>query len=178
MMGLFIIAFVGFVIAIGFGGYLYYRRRVRAKAIAGILDDPNSLARWTYTPDEWRTAVAGEFSWAKASGSSAQIFISRTGIYVKTDTQDHLIELANGFKVVTYASYRGEAGSPLKLRVRWKVVRRNPDGPDETKYYKEDYRIPVPLKHKQAAQNVADYFTAQLENNLAPTRSWCPMMSQ
>ena len=33
--------------------YFYYRRRVRAKEIAAVLDDPSPLAVWTYTPEEW-----------------------------------------------------------------------------------------------------------------------------
>jgi len=145
---------------------LYYRRRVRAKEIAAILDDPNPLAVWTYTPEEWRRAVEDEFSWARKDGSSALIRICEAGIYLKTDSQSHLIELASGPKVVTFAGYRGTEGSPLKLRVRWKVVRHNRSGGEEVKYYKEDYRIPVPLREKDAAQKVVDFFTSRLENNL------------
>ena len=133
--------------------------------IAGILEDPNPLAVWTYTPEEWRRAVEDEFSWARSDGSSAQIRICETGIYLKTDSQSHLIELASGPKVVTFAGYRGTEGSPLRLRVRWKIVRHRRGG-DEVKYYKEDYRIPVPLREKDAAQKVVDFFTARLQNNL------------
>ena len=160
------IAVVILLIAAGVTGYLYYRRRVRAKEIAAILDDPNPLAVWTYTPEEWRRAVEDEFSWGRSDGSSAQIRICETGIYLKTDSQSHLIELANGPKVVTFAGYRGTEGSPLKLRVRWKVVRHNRRGGEEVKYYKEDYRIPVPLREKDTAQKVVDFFTARLQNNL------------
>jgi len=64
----------------------------------------------------------------------------------KDDSQDRLIDLSNDGKVVTYASYRGaDSSSPLKLRVRWRVVIRYEDRPDEVKYFKEDYRIPVPF---------------------------------
>ena len=165
MFDLVFAAVVILLIAAGGAGYLYYRRRVRSKDIAGILDDPNPLAVWTYTPEEWRRAVEDEFSWARSDGSSAQIRICETGIYLKTDSQNHLIELASGPKVVTFAGYRSTEGSPLKLRVRWKIVRRRRGG-DEVKYYKEDYRIPVPLREQDAAQKVVDCFTARLQNNL------------
>ena len=56
--------------------------------------------------------------------------------------------------------------SPLKLRLRWKVVRQDTDGRSEVKYYKEDLRIPVPLAHYEEAKRVADFFTARIENNL------------
>ncbi len=161
--------FIGIVVllaVVGGLGYFYYRRRVRAKEIAAILDDPNPLAVWTYSPEEWRRAVEDEFSWARSDGSSAQIRICETGIYLKTDSQSHLIELASGPKVVTFTGYRGTEGSPLKLRVRWKIVRHNRRGGEEVKYYKEDYRIPVPLREKDAAQKVVNFFTSRLENNL------------
>ena len=159
------IAIVVLLAVVGGLGFFYYRRRVRAKEIAAVLNDPNPLAVWTYTPEEWRRAVEDEFSWARSDGSSAQIRICETGIYLKTDSQSHLIELASGPKVVTFAGYRGTEGSPLRLRVRWKIVRRRRGG-DEVKYYKEDYRIPVPLREKDAAQKVVDFFTARLQNNL------------
>ena len=57
--------FIGIVVllAVAVGlGYFYYRRRVRSKEIADILDDPNPLAVWTYTPEEWRRAVEDEFA--------------------------------------------------------------------------------------------------------------------
>jgi hypothetical protein len=161
--------FIGIVLllAVAAGlGYFFYRRRVQSKEIAAILDDPNPLAVWTYTPEEWRRAVEDEFSWARSDGSSAQIRICESGIYLKTDSQSHLIELAIGPKVVTFAGYRSTEGSPLKLRVRWKVVRHNRRGGEEVHYYKEDYRIPVPLREKDAAQKVVDFFTARLQNNL------------
>ena len=166
MFDLVFTAAVILLIALGGAGYIYYRRRVRAKEVATVLDDPNPLAVWTYTPEEWRRAVEDEFSWARRDGSSALIRICETGIYLKTDAQSRLIELASGPKVVTFAGYRGTEGSPLKLRVRWKVVRHNRRGGEEVKYYKEDYRIPVPLREKDAAQKVVDFFTARLENNL------------
>jgi len=159
------IAIVVLLAVVGGLGYFFYRRKVRGREIAAVLDDPNPLAVWTYTPEEWRRAVEDEFSWARSDGSSAQIRICETGIYLKTDSQSHLIELASGPKVVTFAGYRGTEGSPLKLRVRWKIVRRRRGG-DEVKYYKEDYRIPVPLREKDAAQEVVDFFTARLQQNL------------
>src|SRR2546430_15516028 len=119
------IAIVVLLAVVGGLGFFYYRRKVRGREIAAILDDPNPLAVWTYTAEEWRRAVEDEFSWARSDGSSAQIRICETGIYLKTDSQSHLIELASGPKVVTFAGYRGTEGSPLKLRVRWKIVRRD-----------------------------------------------------
>ncbi len=67
--------------------------------------------------------------------------------------------------MVTFAGYRGTEGSSLKLRSRWRVITRDRNGREEIKYYKEDYRIPVPLRAKDAAQNVVNYFSKWLEDN-------------
>lgn len=166
MLGSLFISFVVLLLGVVIlGSYLYVKRR-KQEGISAILSDPNLLAQWTYTPDEWQRAVAEEFTWAKSKGDTGQIYISPNAFYVKSDSGDRLTELGGNGKVVTYAYYRGAEGSPLKLRVRWKIVRQRTDGPDEVKYFKEDYRIPVPLKDEEQARRVADYFTAQLENNL------------
>lgn len=149
------------------GLFLYARRRERSARVAEMLAGTNLLAAWTYAPDEWRRAVEEEYTWAKSKDGVGHCYISATGIYVKNDSQDRLIDLSSDGKVVTHASYRGaDSRSPLKLRVRWRVVRQYKDRPDEVKYFKEDYRIPVPIQNKDDAARVADFFTAQLENNL------------
>jgi hypothetical protein len=95
-------------------------------------------------------------------------YISPSSIYIKNDSQDRLIDLNNDGKVVTHASYRGADGSsPLKLRVRCRVVTTDENGNEQIKYFKEDYRIPVPIRNRNDAARVADFFTAKLENNLA-----------
>jgi len=129
-----------------------------------ILADPNPLARWVYTAAEWEKAVA-EFDWARP-GETGEIIITKTSLYIRNGKRDRLITLSNGIKMVTYASYRGTAESPLKLRVRWKVQTGQFEDDEHIRYYKEDYRIPVPPREKEAAQRVADFFTAELENNL------------
>jgi hypothetical protein len=118
--------------------------------------DPDLLATWTYDGLEWQKAVADEFSWGKAADGSAKIYIARTGVYLKSDSRDHLIELTTRGKVVTYAGYGGP-DQPLKFRVRWQIVRRRRGG-DEIHYHREDYRIPVPPRQKDAAQKVARAF--------------------
>jgi hypothetical protein len=149
------------------GSLLYVRRRKRQRRIADLLAGTNLLAAWTYGQDEWRQAVADEFTWVRNKASGGQCYISPTEIYIKNDSQDRLIDLSSGGKVVTHASYRGaDSNNPLKLRVRWRVVKHYPDRPDEVKYFKEDYRIPVPFQYRDDAARVAAFFTAQLENNL------------
>ena len=149
------------------GWYVYFRRQKRKALIALLTEGVGLLAHWTYTAAEWRRAVAEEFTWASSKDIGARVYISPTMIYIKTDSRDHLIDLSEKGKVVTHASYRGADDSPLKLRVRWKVVTQDHDGrSEEVKYHKEDYRIPVPSGAKEAAQLVAEFFTAQLENNL------------
>jgi hypothetical protein len=146
--------------------YLYARRRSRRERIARILSGSNILARWSYAPDEWRKAADEEFTWVRNKNSGGEVCISPTTIYIKSDTQDRLIDLSGDGKIVTHASYRGLDMGPLKFRVRWKVVRRDPDRSDEVKYYKEDYRVPVPITYREDAERVVAYFTARLENNL------------
>jgi hypothetical protein len=144
--------------------FLYYNRRVRVRAIAEIVAGPDLLATWIYNGIEWQKAVEDEFSWGKAADGSAQIYIAKTGVYLKSDSREHLIELTTRGKVVTYAAYGGPE-LPLKLRVRWRVVRHRRDGGEEIKYHREDYRIPVPPQQKEAAEKVARFFTAELERN-------------
>lgn len=154
--------------AVVVAGFLYVRWRKRKATIAEMLSGDNLLAAWTYDPDEWRQAVEDEFPWVRSKSGVGQCYISPSAIYVKNDSQDRLIDLSNNGKVVTYASYRGaDSSSPLKLRVRWRVVRQYSDRPDEVKYFKEDYRIPVPVRNRNDAARVADFFTTKLENNLA-----------
>jgi hypothetical protein len=147
-------------------GYWFYRRRQQAHAAEEILNDPNPIATWTYTPQEWQQAVSDEFSWASSEGVSAQIRICQRGFYVWSDSQSRVYELETGGKFVTFAGYLGAEGSPLKLRVRWRRITHDRDGNEEIHYYKEDYRIPVPLREKEAALRVVDFFTTRLENHL------------
>lgn len=167
MSQLYLIA-LGLFLALAAGAAFWYFRRWRqSQAAASILNDPNPLATWTYTPAEWQQAVSDEFTWGKSDGGPAQIRICRSGFYVWSDSQSRVYELETGDKVVTFAGYLGIEGSPLKLRVRWKVVTYDRDGNEETHYHKEDYRIPVPLREKDAAMKVVDFFMARLESNLA-----------
>jgi len=148
--------------------FLYQRRSRRRKAIDDILFDVNPLAVWTYSPEEWRSAVQEELSWGHADDGPVQVRISRSGVYFKTRSSEHLLPLADGTRIVTFAGYGGAAGNPLKLRTRWRVVthdRREEYDQEKIKYYKEDYRIPVPLREHAAAQNVVNYFTKWAEDN-------------
>jgi len=144
---------------------LFRKRRERRQKIVEITCGVDLLAQWTYTPDEW-AAVAEEFSWGQSHREPGEVYISATAIYFKSGSNERLIDLAADGKVVTYAAHRATEGSPLKIRVRWKVIRRYEDRPDEIKYFKEDYRIPVPLRNAADAQRVAEFFTARLEANL------------
>ena len=166
MSMLYLIAIIS-VLALAAGVvYWYLRRRRLANAAAKILDDPNPLAAWTYTPAEWQQAVADEFSWGSADGNSAQIRICQGGIYVWSDSHSHVYDLEAGGKFVTFAGYLGGEGNPLKLRVRWREFRQDRYGNEEIHYHKEDYRIPVPLREKEAALRVVDFFKTQLEKHL------------
>jgi|SRR5882724_7735622 len=157
------------------GSILYVARRKRKARVAEMLSGDNLLAAWTYDSDEWRRAVEEEYTWIRNKDGVGQCYISPSAIYIKNDSQDRLIDLSNDGKVVTYASYRGaDSSSPLKLRVRWRVVIRYEDRPDEVKYFKEDYRIPVPIRNRNDAARVADFFTAKLENNLAAYTALVP----
>jgi len=158
---------IGLVLTlIAAAGYWYFRRWRQASIAADILNDPNLVASWTYTPQEWQQAVTDEFDWAKAGGGSAQVRISQRGVYVWSDSDSRVYELETGTKVVTFAGYPGIEGSPLKLRVRWKVVTYDEHGNRQTKYHKQDHRIPVPLRVKDEAEKVVQFFQQRLENNL------------
>ena len=167
MYKIILIAIFALLVVLAGGGYFFYKRRKRNRAIAEILSGGNLIGSWKYSAQEWQQAVAQEFSWAKESDGGGEIFISPSAIYIRSDSADHLIEL-NGSKVITHASYRGTEGAPLKIRVRWKVIERNMDSNAEsTKYYKEDYRIPVPIGKREVAEKVAEWFSTRCQENLA-----------
>jgi len=166
MTSYYFLAIIFLVVALGVGGYYYLLYRKHKSEIADILSDPNPLAAWTYTPQEWQQAVADEFSWGSSEGNSAQVRICPSGIYVNDGTKHRLFELETGIKMVTFAGYAGFEGSPLKLRVRWRIKRQDRSGHDETKYYKDDIRIPVPLREKDAALRVVDHFTKRLDQKM------------
>jgi hypothetical protein len=162
--------FIGIVILLAIvagGGYWYFRRRRQDHAAAEILNDPNPLASWTYTADDWRRAVADEFAWGRADDVSAQVRFCQSGIYVWAASRSRVYELETGSKVVTWADYAGVEGVPLKLRVRWKTVTHDENGYPQTNYYKEDIRIPIPSREKESALRVVEFFKTRLENNPA-----------
>lgn len=145
-------------------GYWFFRRWRRNRWLDEALTSP-LIASWTYSPAEWSQAVADEFSWGR-EGDSAQIYFYSSLVYIQTESGKQFFPLGRDDRVVTFAGYAGIEGSPLKLRVRWKTVDEF-NNVDETKYHKEDYRIPVPLRVKDEALKVVEFFTANLENNLA-----------
>ena len=154
-----------FVVFAG-AGYLFYKRRKRNRAIEGVLSGADLLGRWTYSAAEWQQAVADEFGWAKASDGGGEVFISPRAVYIRSASADQLIDLS-GSKVVTHASYRETEGASLKIRVRWKVIETDADGTQQrTKYYKEDYRFPVPFRERETAKKVAEWFSTRAEKNL------------
>jgi hypothetical protein len=142
------------------------RRRARMEDIAEMISGRNLLAQWPYTPEEWRQAALDEFDWVRNKSGKGHVYVSPGAVYILGETDEHYIDLTRDGRVVTHASCRPSHMSPLKLRLRWKVVRQDTDGRSEVKYYKEDLRIPVPLAHYEEAKRVADFFTARIENNL------------
>lgn len=153
--------------------YWYFVRWQRAQSAAEILSDPNPVAAWSYTPVEWQQLMS-EFTWADAVSDSAQVRICQRGFYIGSASQSRVYELETGDKVVTFAGYLATEGNPLKLRVRWKTVTYDENNYPQVKYHKEDYRIPVPLREKEEALKVVDFFTARLDNNLAAYSALVP----
>ena len=164
MSYLYFIIIVLVLAAIAGAGYWYFRRWRQGQWMDDAIKS-ELLAAWTYTPAEWQQAVNDEFSWGRA-GESAELFIYPSLIYIKSGSKKHFFELERDKRVVTFAGYAGIEGSPLKIRVRWKIVTTNREGLEETRYYKEDYRIPVPFREKDTALKVVEFFQTRLENNL------------
>jgi hypothetical protein len=147
------------------GVYLYLRRQRQRKAIDDILFDVTPLAVWTYAPEEWRQAVTDELTWGRVDDGPTDIRICRSGVYFKNQSREHLMPLADGTRIVTFAGYLDGEGLPLKLRTRWRVITHDRNGYEQIHYHKEDFRIPVPLREKDAALNVVNYFTRWLEDH-------------
>jgi len=154
-----------FAFALGVLGIIsLVKRWQRNRKVSEIVSCPNPLARWHYAPDEWPAAVAEEFTWVKHKDKPAQVFIAPTGIYITNGPDGNLIRLRGGGRFVTHASYRGTDISPLKLRVRWKVVRRYRNA-EHVEYHTEDYRIPVPRGRTEDANRIVQFFATQAEQN-------------
>jgi hypothetical protein len=154
-----------FAFALGVLGLIYLVKRwQRNRKVSEIVACPNPLARWQYAPDEWPRAVAEEFTWVKHKDKPAQVFITPAGIYITNGLDGQLIHLRGSGKFVTHASYRGTDVSPLKLRVRWKVVTRYRNA-EHVEYHTEDYRIPVPRGRNEDAIRIVQFFTTQAEQN-------------
>lgn len=162
-----LITIFALIVIVLVAGYLLYRRQKRNQAIANVLKGENLLGRWSFTAEEWKQAVEQEFDWAKASDGGGEVHISKGAIYIKSHSSDRLIYLTGDGKVVTHASYRDTEGAPLKIRVRWKIIKQSMDGvQQDTEYHKEDYRIPVPFREREAAMKVAEWFSTRIEQNM------------
>ena len=160
------LVFVVLLIGVGVGVLLllnFLTRRQHKRKAAAIVSSPKLLARWQYAPDEWTAAVAEEFTWVKHADKPGQVFISPDAIYVATGREERVINLSGKGKFVTHASYRGVDVSPLKIRVRWKVMSQRNDDPKD--YRTEDHRIPVPRGAKEDANRVVQFFVTQAEQN-------------
>ena len=161
-----LLAAILLLILLAAGGiYLYQRRQRQRKAIDDILFDVSPLAVWTYSTEEWRQAVSDQLSWGRVDDGPTDIRICRSGIYFKNRLREHLMPLADGLRIVTFAGYAGGEGMPLKLRTRWTVTTEDQNGNRKIHYHKEDFRIPVPMREKDAAINVVIYFTRWLEDH-------------
>jgi hypothetical protein len=141
-------------------------RRARAEEVAEMVSGRNLLAQWPYTPEEWRQAAEDEFDWVRNKEGKGHVYVSPKAVYILGESDELYIDLTENESVVTHASCRPSHMSPLKLRLRWKVVRHDERGRSEVKYHKKDWRIPVPLAHHEEAKRAADFFTARIENNL------------
>src|SRR5580765_6965860 len=147
-----LVPFLGLILILGSAVaavVVWWRRRQRDQKVAEIVSGGNTLAHWQYAADEWAKAVNEEFTWIKHRDQPGQVFIAPAGIYIASPREDHLVRLRGNGKFVTHASYRGTDISPLKVRVRWKVVRRYRNA-EHVQYHTEDYRIPVPPAGKEA----------------------------
>jgi hypothetical protein len=153
-------------VAVFFLYSLYAWRRKRVETISGLLAGRNLLASWPYSAEQWRKAVEDEFTWAWRRGGPGHIYISPDALYIKAGKGGRFVELAGGGRVVTHASLTAGDMGLLKLRVRRKVVFHQPDRADEVKYYRDDYRIPVPASYREEAIRVVSFFNSRLEMNL------------
>ena len=150
------------------GLYIRISKNDRRERISNTLSDLklNLLAHWKYTPSEWKRAVEEEFTWVKNKEIAGQIYISPTTIYITNGHDNRIIVYKRKGEIVTHASYRGADSSPLKIRVRWKVITKQLSGGEVVNYFSEDYRIPVPCGCGEEAKRIVDYFTTSAEKNL------------
>jgi hypothetical protein len=169
---IYIILILLVIVAGAAAGYFFFKRRREGQWLDEAIGS-DLLASWQYTAAEWQQAVSDEFSWSKA-GRPTEIFIYPSLIYFKSGSRKYFLPLERDDRVVTFAGYLGSEGSPLKLRVRWKVVTYDEYNRQQTRYYKEDYRIPIPSREKEQARKVVEFFKSRLENNLQAYTSVVP----
>jgi len=109
--------------------------------------------------------VADEFSWGRSRGNAAQIKICQLGFLVDDGSHARMFDLETSTRLVTFAGYVPIEGGLLKLRVRQKLS-IDRFHPNDNQYYKDDYRIPVPLREREQAQKVVDFFMTKLQSHL------------
>ena len=157
-------------------GYLIYRRRRQRKAIDDILFDVNPLGEWTYSPEEWRSAV-DQLSWGSANDGATLIRICRSGIYFKNPRREHLIPLNNGTRVVTFAGYRG-GENPLKLRTRWRVVTQDRYGREEKNITKKISAFRYRRARKMRRKMSSAISQSGSKTTCGSIRRWFPTMNR
>lgn len=136
---------------------LFDKRRKRRAKIASILAGQGIVARWKYSPEEWRRYAEEEFGWVRHRDVPGEAYFTPGAVYV-TNGSDHFFrDLEEKGKKVAAVSYKG-VPPIFKMRVRWKVKNRN-----STSYYSEDLRIPVPRGGEPEATRLAEYFTERAE---------------
>ena len=164
MRGLFTLLLYPTLFIIFVGGSLIWALYQRKNGMRDILLGKDVLARWTYSPEEWRTLAAGEFEWVRHVETPGQIYISPYAILIYNGRDRFFADLQSNGALVTKAVVRGTNPPVFKLRTRWKQTVYSNSG-KKVNYFSNDFHVPVPSGREEEAARLVEYFDAQAEKN-------------
>ncbi len=146
-----------FIIVI-FAIYSYFsNRRKKRKTIASIREGKSVLAKWSYSPDEWKKYAEDAFSeWIKHKDVPGEAFVTPTNIFVTNGIDECLFDTEK----LTHCSYRG---SFIKLRIDRLSYSKNNDAPPVL--IQEDFRLLIPADSEEKLPELLAEFNARIREN-------------
>ena len=146
----------------------FSRRRERRETIASIREGENILAKWSYSPEEWKKYAEDESSgWIQNKDIPGEAFITRTNVYVTNGNDEYFFEFEKERKLLTRCSY---LNSFIKLRIEWLTTSTRRIGTygasyDTYNHHHEDFRLFVPVGNEEKVSKLMTEFNNQIHEN-------------
>ena len=139
--------------------YSYFsNRRKRRKTIASIREDESVLAKWSYSPEEWKKYAEDAFSEGiKNKDVPGEAFVTPTNIFVTNGIDECLFDTGK----LTHSSY---SGSFIKLRID-RLKSSGSGSNRSTVLQQEDFRLLVPVSNEEKVPKLLAEFNARIQAN-------------